>query len=915
MSAPSPSTTTTTTTTTPARPGSSFAASFWSEDYLAGVTLLFQKLHQGVAENSQILDFIGARIAHESAFAANLQATPEDLGTGKAAQAGFERDEGASIKQAFDFFLAETARQGDEHARVAAALERTVRGPFSHYALAHRTRVETAQKALTKEITAYHGACATVTKAQQTYFAKARKLEDAAPPAPSSPKVLASPPPASEGVVLTLNVPDSPAGPSTPPQQLQQKDVELGSHTYTPEELKILLHGMLNTIPRKTAKLAILGSYDNVSTGEDIVQYIRKYLVVPSLGDAEKVGQGLVNHGFLRLVGAVGNKFSAGDNSQYQWQARAFNPDTQEPSDLADRPLVRKSTLSRASTLTASLTKGGANSALTKFGGYLSSLLEEDADGPSTHDAQMNKLKAEIADADQRYQDLVTALDTQRCQLEQKISDSLGFMQQCERDRMIAVKRVMADFVAAISKRAEPYLSSTERMLLHQQVVDPLKDLNYLIERYKTGTFAPRPVVYDNFFTQTKVQTFGVDLKHSAFVIPKFIDFLANRKEAVTAASDVTEQTPSEASVASDKTADFPSTAKPQISVATSASAISSFKNGKYRGIPADQHASLVSCWVAPQVPSAAVQTLRARINTGREFNSFEALGEQPLAVVVATLKEFLLELPDSLASRTVYDVVKTAYATPSGPSAGMDEAAQKEDAQMKLDQRLERLVGLLSHLPQVNVDSLQILATHFAEIAGLAETGTNTEEIPEQVDLLAKALAPFILRSRLTTALTMSDKHPYLFLRDLIVHRARVFDAVQQRLAEAQEARTRSRSASSSEANRRFHIEARNREIAAAAAAGTGSSTTTPAATSDTRPKSSSQSLRPLTLSQQAHKRNGSSSTTDPANGLLSVESPKKSHRRSLSGSSLNMFLTTPGPNATPAPADTPAESAEPAT
>lgn len=888
----------------PPVPSPAFATSFWTPDYRTGLAVLFQKLGQGVAENSQLLDFIGARIAHETAFAAALASSPSKTASASAnAAAGFDRDEGASIKQAFARYLDETAQQAAEHGHIASALERTVRTPFAQYARAHADRIDTARAAVQRLVDEYAQAGANVGKAQQAYFAKARKLEDFTEPARG---VITSPSSSSNGVALTLNMPDSPQTPSTPPPPpaaVPLQETVLGSLTYTAPQLEQLLKSMLGLIPRTTIKLPILGAYENVSSGEEIVHYVRKFLAIRSLGDAEKVGQGLVDNGFLRLLGAVGSKFAGVESAHYQWQSKAFDftAEAADQDDVRQRP-------KRASTLTGA--RGATLSKLSLVSGYFSNLLAEDDLSGTARESHMAKLQAEIADADARYQELVAALDMQRCGLERQIHETLVYMQQCERDRMAAVKRVMADFVNALGSRFDALRASTDRMRMHQQIMDPLKDLNYLIDRYKTGPFAPTPVVYDNFFKQTKVQTFGVDLKHSAFVVPKFLDFLANERGtddagAAAAAAGDAEQAPSEASVASDKTAEFPS-AKPALTVTTtSASAMLEHKRSKYRNIAAALLPVLVALWTGPQVPSVALQTLRGKLNTGREFSAFEVFGDQPLPVVVATAKEYLLELPDSVVSSTVYDVIKTTYAkADTASSAMMDDEARKEDARLKLEQRLDRLVGLLSHLPQVNVDTLQLLVTHFAEIAGLPESGPACEDEPvlAQVKYLARALAPYILRPRATTALTLADTHPHLFLADLMVHRDAVFADVQQRLSVAHEARTRSRSASSSEANRRFQIEARNREIAAAAVlAATGASSTAGGT------RTSSQTLRPLTLA-----RRKSEAHHQTENGLLSVAAPdKKSHRRSLSSSSpLSLFLS-PGPPASASAATAPVPAA----
>lgn len=76
-------------------------------------------------------------------------------------------------------------------------------------------------------------------------------------------------------------------------------------------------------------------------------------------------------------------------------------------------------------------------------------------------------------------------------------------MQQCERDRLRAVKKVLLDFTAGIGRTLNNLHQSVQRMAFHESLLDPIKDLDYLIERYKTGPFAPKPVVYMGFSNLT----------------------------------------------------------------------------------------------------------------------------------------------------------------------------------------------------------------------------------------------------------------------------------------------------------------------------------------------------------------------------------------------------------------------------
>lgn len=76
-----------------------FVDSFWSSDYAGGLGVLFQKLQQGVVENSQILTIASMRAEAEEIYSERLGdiAPAIDRMT-----TGFARDDGASTRKVRD---------------------------------------------------------------------------------------------------------------------------------------------------------------------------------------------------------------------------------------------------------------------------------------------------------------------------------------------------------------------------------------------------------------------------------------------------------------------------------------------------------------------------------------------------------------------------------------------------------------------------------------------------------------------------------------------------------------------------------------------------------------------------------------------------------------------------------------------
>lgn len=79
---------------------STFASSFWSNDYAAGLGVLFGKLQQGVQENSQLMAVARMRAEAEDAYGSKLG---EIEAATNRIPGGFQKDDGASVKKVGSF--------------------------------------------------------------------------------------------------------------------------------------------------------------------------------------------------------------------------------------------------------------------------------------------------------------------------------------------------------------------------------------------------------------------------------------------------------------------------------------------------------------------------------------------------------------------------------------------------------------------------------------------------------------------------------------------------------------------------------------------------------------------------------------------------------------------------------------------
>ena len=461
-----------------------FADSFWSGDYVGGLGVLFGKLQQGVTENQQILTISRMRADAEETYSRALGsiAPSTDRMTG-----GFAKDDGASLRKAYEGVRSEMIEATKNHKKIASNISELVVIPFSRWCDAHEARVQNSQDDLMARIKAHDKQADVVQKLRSQYFNKCRQVEDLEEESKlafqspeksetTSPSAVATP---------TIKVTE---GAQTPEEPLL---IEIGDETYQPEQLKAIVLHMMNTITLGDVKVPILGTYQNVSSGADITEYIQKHMGASSVSYAERIGQDLISNGFLRLVGNVGNSFANSSKMKYQWRPKAFQ--------LTGIP-EKKKALDRVTSMGS---VGSTDSPIAGMGEMLQGMQSwNPLNNPYPNETPADRLRRESTEADERYKLGVRKLDALRCNLEEAMVDHLKFMERCELDRLKAIKAVILDFSGAISNVIPSLQSTVDNMMLYQETVQPLGDLRYLLENYRTGAFVPHVQVYDNYYNK-----------------------------------------------------------------------------------------------------------------------------------------------------------------------------------------------------------------------------------------------------------------------------------------------------------------------------------------------------------------------------------------------------------------------------
>uniref|UniRef100_L2GFY7 Rho-gtpase-activating protein 8 n=1 Tax=Colletotrichum fructicola (strain Nara gc5) TaxID=1213859 RepID=L2GFY7_COLFN len=673
-----------------------FAESFWSSDYAAGLGVLFSKLQQGVHENRQILTVARLRAEAEEIYSQRLG---DIAPAADKVQGGFSRDDGASVRKAYDGVRTEMEEGAKNHKKIAQNIRDLVVNPFSRWCDAHESRIQDSQDELQARIKAHDRQAELVKKLRSTYFNKCRLVEDIE----EETKLAFQDPETSP----KNNIPEIKVSENKEPEKVEEKHevddeeemVEIGDEFYNADQVKKMLEHMLNTIKLGETKVPILGVYQNTSSGADIVEYLQKHLNTSSVSYAERIGQDLITAGFLRLIGNVGSTFANSSKMFYQWRPKAFK--------AAGVP-EKKLPLGRTFSLPAS--ESSDSPVVGTVSEYLANWNVLNNAHPNETPAE--RLRREAREADDKYKGGVRKLDEMRCDLEETIFLHLRFLERCELDRLKAIKTVILDFSGTISNVIPSLQSAVDNMMLFQETVQPSGDLRYLLENYRTGSFIPKVVVYENYYNKVDEQTFGVDLEARARADKKRVPVIITT--------------------------------------------ILTYLDNHYPDLEGDEARRGV--WLV-DVPLNQIHKLRAKINDGKPIPA-DVFDEFDIPTVASLLKLYLLELPDSLVSSHVYEIIRTIYQTQT----------QDNDAA-----RVPVLQQTLSQLRLTNIATLDACMNHFTRLIDL----TSADEA--YISTLATALAPCILRPRTETSLTMEEKHAYRLIRDLFAHKDAIFSELKR--------------------------------------------------------------------------------------------------------------------------------------
>lgn len=695
----------------------SFSDSFWTQDYHLGFRILFDQLHEGVNENDDFIQLFTKRMELEIIYGTQLESIEKSLKSNSKRQNN--DDYVSSIKNAYQKINENFNKQAGYHLQIGSNIQLLVLDPFSKWCKEHKQRVEYSETVLFDKYKAFKSSKTNLEKLQKRYFNRCRMLEEF-----KSHYTEDEINEELKDIEFAENV-----------EATEENDEDdgtvyvLGGTKYDNKSVKTLLTSILKNIELASHKVPILGTYNNVSSGSAITQWLLDNMneLNRNIAKAEIFGQDLVNSGFIRLIGSMssGKNFINSSQFFYQWKPIVF-----EITKISELESVISETDSALSRTSSSAAKG------SQFADYFEDMKQ--AMGVTSIDykdkSQLSKLVVNVNSLDDQYYKSTVNLDKIRCELEEIIMDHLTFMQKCELDRLKAIKKVTFDFIASFANKVNTMKQICDELLVVEETIHPMNDLKFLIENYATGKFKPQVVLYDNYYNSNIKQTFGVDLtvksRLDRKVVPLIIQCILSHLDKV------------------------------------------------YPDLVNDQER--INLWTMP-IHLTQVHQLRFQLNDTNDTSKINEIlsGTHPM-IITNVLKLYFMELPDSVIPHDYYDLIKSLY---------QNYPVSNDDSTVN-ESRINGLQNLLVDLPKCSLATLDAILTHLSRLIHII--GSKDEELSKTLQLkLSKEFANLILRPKLdllsfdgsnNSSTYINDKHQYTFMNDLFEYKDTIFKELRRR-------------------------------------------------------------------------------------------------------------------------------------
>lgn len=697
----------------------SFAERFWTQDYHLGHEVLFDLLFEGVKENEDFIQLFNKRMDLELQYGLLLENLP--LQVKPLSKRHTDDDYASTIKNAFAKMNENFSRQGKYHVEVAEGIQELVLDPFLKWCKEHELRVGYSEITIAEKFKQYKSNKATLEKLQTKYFNKCRMLEEFRTRYSDEELALI---PQDESSFDNSADNDNPSETET---ELTENTYTFSGAVYDVKNARKLLGDIISNIELRSHKVPILGTYQNVSSGSEITQWLLDNMpeYKGNIARAEAFGQDLIENNFIRLIGSMNASKNFINSSQflYQWKPSAF-----EFTKLVGLDQTR----------TAASDSAAASTARTaQFTTYFEDVKQ--AIGVSSVDfndkSQYPKLLKQVEGLDTSYFEMTKQLDKIRCEFEEVVMDHFAFMEKCELDRLRAIKKVTFDFLSIFSNKWAALKNASDELFVVEETIHPLSDLKLLIENYATGKFEPRVTLYDNYYNSNIKQTFGVDLNVKARLDRKAV---------------------------------------PSIIQAT----LSCLDN-MYPELSDDSER--VNLWTEP-VHLSNIHELRYQLNELTDVSQMqEILAKSEPKVVTNVLKLYFMELPDSIVPHSYFDLIMTLYI--NYPVDSKDEAVNKS--------RLTGLQNTLLELPVCSLATLDAILTHLNRLVNIIATADEDLGTSLRTRLCKEFGALVLRPKRgfngsdgknIQTSAAVVESTQQSFITDLFAHKDTIFGELRRR-------------------------------------------------------------------------------------------------------------------------------------
>ncbi|KAI9487740.1 MAG: hypothetical protein EXX96DRAFT_514380 [Benjaminiella poitrasii] len=277
-------------------------------------------------------------------------------------------------------------------------------------------------------------------------------------------------------------------------------------------------------------------------------------------------------------------------------------------------------------------------------------------------ESKKEDLVKEMFEADKAYRKSVKQAEKMRIQTEQILLVHYEEMEGLELERIQTIKQAFISMAASLSNTIPRCKETFDNMMLYQETLKPDKDVEFIVEQYRTGQYCPRPILYVNYFTGTaEDQLFGAPL------------------EEVTRVQN---------------------TLVPQF-ISQSLAVIESGFSKLY-----DEEKSVV--WTT-SLPLDRVYAAQEEIDACSHLLTVDRLKKFDLLLLASLVRLYLLELPECLFTFELYEPCKLLY------SNHQDQTS-----------RLMSISKLIATLPTSNYHTVMLLLGHFHKLVKEINTDTQ---------------------------------------------------------------------------------------------------------------------------------------------------------------------------------------------